>query len=174
MVLGVTGSIACYQACDLVNRLRAVGVDVTVVMTAGATKFVTPGTFEALSGHGVVTDLFAPARELSPIHTTLARAASVVVICPATANVIGKLANGICDDLLTCLVTATTAPVLIAPAMNEQMYRSPAVRANLATLKRRGYQFLGPVAGHLVCEIEGIGHVAPVPDVVRAVQRVLG
>ena len=118
IVLGVTGSIACYKACDIINGLRKAGLCVSAIMTKEAETFVTPLTLQTLSGNKVITDMFALPDEYNPLHTSLAEAADLILIAPATANIIGKLANGICDDILTCTTIASRSKVLIAPAMN--------------------------------------------------------
>ncbi len=172
ILLGLTGSIACYVSADLVNRLVEKGHEVTCVMTREATHFVQPLTFEVLSGHPVAIDMFASPQE-TPIHTTLAQTSDLILIAPCTANVIGKLAAGIADDILTCSVLATKAKVLICPAMNENMYNHPITQDNIAKLKKLGYRFLGPIRGHLTCKIEGVGHFAPVDAIVREVEALL-
>ncbi len=174
VVLGVTGGIACFKSCDLINRLRDEGWEVLVVMTEEAKAFITPLTLQALSGHQLFDDLFQPVAEWDPIHTTLAEQADLVLVSPATANLIGKIAHGLCDDLLSCVITATEAPVIFVPAMNELMYRKPSVQENIALLTRRGYRFVPPSKGHLVCRKEGIGHVADVEEILRAVRLVAG
>lgn len=171
ILLGLTGSIACYMACDLVNRLVERRYEVRCVMTKEAQEFVRPLTFEVLSGQTVYTDLFQQGQTQGPLHTALAEWADVVVLSPCSANLIGKLAHGIYDDLLTCIVSATRAKVLICPAMSEVMYRQPAVQANIASLKKLGYHFLGPIQGHLTCKVEGVGHIATAEDILAAVQR---
>ena len=175
IVVGVTGSIACYKACEVVSALRQLeGVAVHVVMTPQAAQFVSPLTFQTLSGHPVYREVFQTSEEWDLLHTSLSMAASLVVICPATMNILGKLAHGICDDLVTSVVFATTAPVLIVPAMNRQMYAHPATQANVATLKRFGYEFLGPTEGWLACGVVGLGHIAAPDAVVQAVRQRLG
>jgi phosphopantothenoylcysteine decarboxylase/phosphopantothenate--cysteine ligase len=169
VVLGVTGSIGAYKAADLVRRLREEGCGVTCVLTKEAVQFITPLTLQALSERKVYADLFS-LEEAAVIHTTLADRADLVLIAPATANIIGKLATGLADDLLTCVALATRAPVLIAPAMNVHMYEHPAVQENLGRLKRLGHQFIGPEHGQLACGYDAIGHIA---DVERIVQRAL-
>lgn len=167
IVLGITGSIGAYKAADLVRRLKERGCEVTCVMTNEARHFITPLTFEALSERPVYTELFR--REDPPlIHTTLADRATLVLVAPATANVLGKLSHGLADDLLSCLVLATTAPVLIAPAMNVHMYRHPTVQQNIARLKTFGHHFVGPDVGRLACGYEAVGHLADVDEIVRA------
>ncbi|MFZ5844712.1 MAG: bifunctional phosphopantothenoylcysteine decarboxylase/phosphopantothenate--cysteine ligase CoaBC [Pseudomonadota bacterium] len=159
ILLGVTGGIAAYKAAELVRRLKDEGADVRVVMTKGAREFVTPLTFQAVSGNPVGTDLLDPAAEAAMGHIELARWAELVLIAPASADVLAKLAAGLADDLLTTLVLATAAPVLIAPAMNQQMYAHPATQANLATLKSRGVLQLGPASGNQACGEVGPGRL---------------
>ena len=171
VIIGVTGSIAGYKACEVVSDLRKLdGVETHVVMTREATHFITPLTFQTLSGHRVYHDVFEAPEEWDLLHTSLSMAADLVVICPATMNILAKVAHGICDDLVTSVVFATKAPILIVPAMNEQMYQHPATQANLATLKRFGYEFLGPTRGRLACGVVGLGHVAEPEDVVKAIR----
>ena len=171
IVLGVTGSIAAYRACDIISRLRKTGFYVKVVMTGEAGAFITPLSLQTLSGNKVVTDMFELPEKWELVHTSLADEADLVLIAPATANIIGKLANGICDDIVSCVVFATDAPVLIAPAMNEKMYRHPVTRGNIARLKKIGYRFAGPVEGRLACGHVSIGHIADTDDIVRQAQR---
>ncbi len=159
IVLAVTGGIAAYKAAELTRRLKDEGADVRVVMTKGAREFVTPLTFQAVSGNPVHTDLLDPAAEAAMGHIELARWADLVLIAPASADVIAKLAAGLADDLLTTLVLATAAPVLVAPAMNQQMYAHPATQANLATLKARGVLLLGPASGNQACGEVGPGRL---------------
>ena len=173
VIVGVTASIAAYKACEIVNLLRKDSFDVRVIVTKDALEFVTPLTLQTLSGNKVLADIFEPLERWSPVHTSLADSASLVLIAPATANVIGKLANGICDDLLTCVTYASKAPVLIAPAMNENMYNHKVVMANIARLEKIGYAFIGPVKGRLACGHDGQGHIAPVPEIIKEVKRIL-
>jgi phosphopantothenoylcysteine decarboxylase / phosphopantothenate---cysteine ligase len=173
VVFGVTGSIAAFKAAQVVSRLVKEGCAVKVVMTAAAEKFVTPLTFQALSGHKVYRDMFDEPAAWDVEHVSLAECADVVVIAPATANVIGRLAQGLCDDLLTCVATATKAPLVIAPAMNDGMYKNPAVQANIALLKQRGAHFIGPAKGRLACGREGVGRMSEVEEIVRAVLKIV-
>jgi len=160
VVLGVTGGIAAYKSAALCSKLAQAGADVRVIMTTSATQFVQPLTFQALSRHAVALDTFDE-RDPSVIqHIELADTADLIVIAPATANVIGKLANGIADDMITTTVLASLAPVLIAPAMNVHMYEHPAVQHNLATLKARGVQIFDPGEGQLACGYVGKGRMA--------------
>ena len=173
VIVGVTASIAAYKACEIVNLLRKDSFDVRVILTKDALEFVTPLTLQTLSGNKVLTDMFEPIERWAPVHTSLADGASLILIAPATANVIGKLANGICDDLLTCVTYASKSPVLIAPAMNENMYNHRIVMANIAKLEKIGYSFVGPVKGHLACGHEGKGHIAPVPEIIKEVKKII-
>ena len=166
IVLGVTGGIAAYKACDLVSRLVKQGARVRVVMTENAVKFVPPLTFETLSGNAACTDTFAPRRELE--HIALAKWADAFVIAPATANCLAKLANGLADDLLSTTALAMTCPVLVAPAMNANMYRHPATQATLATLAARGVRFVGPARGHLACGDDDIGRMSEPQEIAEA------
>ena len=174
IIVGVTGSIAAYKACEIVNILKKDSFDVRVILTKEGEKFLTPLTLQTLSGNRVHTDMFETPEEWDPIHTSLADSASLILIAPATANIIGKLANGICDDLLTCVVYASKAPVLIAPAMNEKMYNHEAVQENIKKLKKLGYSFAGPIKGHLACGHEAIGHIADTGDIVKGAKRLIG
>ena len=171
IILGVTGSIAAYKACDIVNELRRKSFDVTVLLSKEAKEFITPLTLQTLSKNKVVTDMFELPDIWNPLHTSLADKADLVLIAPATANIIGKLAGGICDDILTCVVFATKAPVAIAPAMNEKMYRHRIVQENIAKLKKIGYHFIGPVKGPLACGHEDIGHLAQTEKIVSEAKR---
>ena len=173
VILGVTGSIAAYKACGIITMLKKDGVDVTALLTKEAGEFITPLTLQTLSGNRVITDMFELPKKRNPIHTSLAEKADLVLIAPASANIIGKLANGICDDILTCVVFATDAPVLIAPAMNEKMYRHTIVQDNIARLKKIGYRFIGPIKGRLACGHEAIGHLAEINDIVSQAKKLL-
>jgi phosphopantothenoylcysteine decarboxylase / phosphopantothenate---cysteine ligase len=164
VVLGVSGGIACYKAVELVRLLVKAGIDVQVVMTRGALEFVTPLTFQTLSGHPVASETFSLTQESEIGHINLADSADMLVIAPATANVIGKIANGIADDLLTTIVMATQAPLLIAPAMNIHMYENPLLQENIRKLRRVGYHVLEPAEGFLACGYEGKGRL-PDPEI---------
>jgi phosphopantothenoylcysteine synthetase/decarboxylase len=167
VVLGVTGSIAAHKAVDLASQLTQQGCEVRVVMTADARRFVTPLPFKTLSRHPVVTDLFDDEEGWKPAHIELADEADLFLIAPATANTIAKLAHGIADDALTCMALAMNprARVLIAPAMNGKMWLHAATRQNVATLKARGAEFIGPEEGLLSCGYEGLGRLWPVDKV---------
>jgi phosphopantothenoylcysteine synthetase/decarboxylase len=172
IIVGVTGSIACYRACDLVRQLsKEDGVKVHVVMTQEATRFVTPLTFQTLSGQRVWSDLFEAPEEWSLLHTSLSKRADLVVVCPATMNLLGKLAHGICDDLLMGILFATKAPVLLVPAMNPAMFDHPANQKNMEILKQMGYECLGPIEGRMACGEEGLGHIAPTEEVVAWIRK---
>lgn len=167
ILLGVTGSIAAYKAADLASRLVKAGHDVHVVMTANAREFVAPLTFQTLSRNAVTTGTFDEKEAWQPGHVSLADRADLLLVAPATANVIAKLANGIADDALTSIALATPAPLLIAPAMNGKMWEHPATRENVARLKSRGAKFIGPEKGVLACGYEGIGRLWDVAEIAR-------
>lgn len=173
VVLGVSGGIAVYKACDLVSKLKKLGLNIHVIMTKGATEFVTPLTFQSLSQNYVVSDMFAEPRTWDVEHISLAKKADLFLIVPATANVIGKIANGISDDMLTTTVMATKAPVLIAPAMNTVMYENPIVQKNIKFLESYGYEFVEPGSGRLACGDIGAGKLADVDDIVERVKSIL-
>lgn len=173
VVLGVSGGIAAYKAADIVSRLKKHGARVRVVLTEHACRFIAPITFETLSGEPAYVDQFDRSFEIE--HISLAKSADLFVIAPATANVIGKIACGIADDLLTTSFMAMACPVLVAPAMNNAMWRADAVRQNVATLKHRGIDFVGPGVGHLACGDENVeGRMSEPEDIVRAVLELLG
>ncbi|WP_434796990.1 bifunctional phosphopantothenoylcysteine decarboxylase/phosphopantothenate--cysteine ligase CoaBC [Terrisporobacter vanillatitrophus] len=173
VVIGVSGGIAAYKACDIVSRLKKLNANVHVIMTKGATEFVTPLTFQSLSQNYVVSDMFEEPKTWDVEHISLAKKADVFLIAPATANVIGKVANGICDDMLTTTVMATTGKVLIAPAMNTNMYKNPILQRNINTLKELGYNFVKPESGRLACGDEGEGKLASPEVIVNEVVELL-
>ncbi len=173
VVVGLTGGIACYKACEVVRLLVGAGARVRVVMTAGAREFVSPLTLQTLSGQPVATETFSLTEESEIGHIRLADEADVVLVAPATANVLGKMAGGIADDLLTTILLATRARVVVAPAMNVHMWEHPAVQANLARLVERGVRMVGPASGFLACGYEGAGRLADPEDVVEAVRCML-
>lgn len=173
IVVGVTGGIACYKAVELVRLLVKGGFKVRVIMTRGALEFVTPLTFQTLSGHPVATETFDLTQESQIGHINLADSADVFIIAPATANVIGKIAAGIADDLLTTVLMATQAPVLIAPAMNIHMYENPILQENLRKLRRIGYHVLEPAEGYLACGYEGKGRLPDPEKIVGEVAYLL-
>lgn len=174
IVLGVSGGIAAYKSCTLVREFVKRGANVDVVMTANATQFVTPLTMETLSNNPVSVDMFATHDRRDVEHVSLAKKADLFVVAPATANVVGKYANGIADDMLTTTLMATTAPVVICPAMNVNMYNSAAYRANVATLKKRGVYFVDAESGFLACGDVGQGRLAEPKEIVVSCERILG
>jgi len=173
LVLGVTGGIACYKAVELVRLLVKDGFVVQVIMTRGAMEFVTPLTFQTLSGMPVATETFNLTQESEIGHINLADNADLFVIAPATANVIGKVAAGIADDLLTTVLMATKAPVLIAPAMNIHMYENPILQENVRKLRRLGYHFIEPAEGYLACGYEGKGRLPEPEKILEEIRRLL-
>jgi phosphopantothenoylcysteine decarboxylase/phosphopantothenate--cysteine ligase len=179
VILGVSGGIAAYKAAELVRLLQDRGVHVQVVMTRAAQEFVRPLTFAALSGEKVITEMFAdgnaePNVESAVEHIAVAQAADALLVAPATANVIAKFANGIADDFLTTLYLATTAPVIIAPAMNVNMWEHPATRENLERLRQRGVRIVEPGNGYLACGMIGAGRLAELSQIVDATMQALG
>jgi len=174
IVLGITGGIAAYKAADIASKLTQAGARVEVVMTESATRFIAPLTLRSISGRPVVTDMFEPASEFSLEHIALAEAADIVVIAPATANTIAKIAVGIADDMLTCLVLATKAPVIVAPAMNDNMFQNPVTRENLAKLKTRGFIIVEPAYGRLASGKMGWGRLAEIETIIGTIKQVLG
>ena len=175
IVLGVTGSIAAHRAIDLASQLTKDGFSVHVAMTADAQRFVTPLPFKTMSRHPVVTDLYDEEEGWKPAHIELADNADLLLIAPATANVIAKLAHGLADDALTCIALAVrpTAKILIAPAMNGKMWQHPATQTNVATLKARGVEFVGPDEGLLSCGYEGVGRLAPLEQILARARVLL-
>jgi phosphopantothenoylcysteine synthetase/decarboxylase len=177
IILGVTGSIAAFKAADMTGKLKKLGHDVFCVMTRDATHFITPLTLQTLSQHPVTIDLFEEWEgDWRPSHLQLADAADLLVISPATANIIAKLAHGIADDALTTIALALRpeAKVLIAPAMNGKMWLHPATQANVKLLQSRGIEFIGPDKGLLACGYEGIGRLWDVDKIVEKIQKMLG
>ena len=169
VVIGVTGGIAVYKALDVISALRKKDIEVHVIMTESASKFVNPLTFQSISQNMVVTDMFAEPKAWEIQHISLAQKADLMLIAPATANVIGKISNGIADDMLSTTVMATKAKVLIAPAMNTNMYQNPIVQNNISKLKDFGYKFIEPAIGRLACGDIGIGKLADVNTIVERV-----
>ena len=173
VVLCVTGGIAAYKAADLTSRLRKKGASVYIIMTESATHFITPLTLEVLSGNRVVTDMFDRAFTWEVEHISLAKRADVFVIAPATANIICKAAHGIADDMVSTTLMATRAPIVMAPAMNTNMYENPVVQQNMELLRERGVCFAAPVSGHLACGDTGSGKLADPADIVRVIEDAL-
>ena len=170
ITLGITGSIAAYKACELVRLFARNGDDVRVVMTAAAREFVTPLTFQTLSRNPVGIDQFALPEGWRPEHIALSEA-DAVVVAPATANVIAKMAHGIADDLLTSTLLASRSPLFVAPAMNDGMWENPATQANIATLRGRGVFVIEPAEGALACGSDGKGRMADPADIFAAIRR---
>lgn len=191
IILGVSASIAIYKACEIVRQLMRDNLSVSVVMTEHAKRLISPQVFSSLSGGrvyphtnyntrenraiggGVYWDIFADIGSWEIKHISLAKEADLVLIAPATANIIGKIASGIADDLLTTMVMAVRAPVLIAPAMNENMFKNKIVQGNIQKLKNLGYKFIEPKRGRLACGDIGVGHLAEVETIVKEVKRSL-
>ena len=173
IILGVTASIAIYKACDIVRQLKNEGFSVTVIMTPEAEEFIQPILFQSLSGNKVYRGLFKEPEAWEIEHVALAEKADVVLLAPATANIIAKIACGICDDLLTCVCCATKAPVLICPAMNENMYQNRITQDNIKKLKSLGYKFVDPIKGRLACGKMGVGCLAEVETIIKEVKKIL-
>ncbi len=174
IVLGVTGSIACYKAVDLASKLSQAGAHVDVIMTESATKFVSPITFRSITHRPVVTDMFDPASELGIHHVAVAERAEIVVVAPATADFIAKAANGLAEDALGTTILATTAPILLAPAMDGHMYENAATQENLERLRSRGVSIAGPASGHLASGLSGKGRLLETPELLGHIALVLG
>ncbi len=172
IILGVTGGIAAYKAADLTSKLVAGGAEVRCVLTESATQFVTPLTFQSLSGNPVAADTFDRSVDAYP-HLALADWGEVLVVAPATANILGKAAAGIADDVLTTALLSFPGPVLFAPAMNVKMWEHPAVAENVETLLARGANFAGPGRGRLACGQVGVGRMAEVPEIIEAIGSLL-
>lgn len=173
VVLGVTGGIAAYKALDIVSRLKKKGIDVHVIMTEHAKEFVTPLSFQSLSSNMVIYDMFEEPRAFEIQHISLAKKADVLLVAPATANIIGKVANGIADDMLSTTIMATKSQVIFAPAMNTNMYENPIVQNNIEKLKKYGYKFIEPGSGRLACGDMGKGKLADVDDICEIVESAL-
>ncbi|MBI3313228.1 MAG: hypothetical protein HYZ83_03245 [Candidatus Omnitrophica bacterium] len=159
----LTGSIAAYKTGDLIEALRGEGARVICVMTESAKKFITPLTLRAISGNPVYHDFFSPDTPYDVLHTSLAEQADLILVAPASANFIARLAAGMADDLASCTILAARSPVAIAPAMNDQMYAHPLTQKNIQILKSISYHFIDPVKGHLVCGKEALGHISGRP-----------
>ncbi|GAX59643.1 phosphopantothenoylcysteine synthetase/decarboxylase [Candidatus Scalindua japonica] len=169
IILGVTGSIAAFKAAILVSKLKSKGYDITVIMTKSSQSFIHPLTFRTLSKNKVVTDIFIDESVYNPHHVSIAHKADIVVIAPATANIIGKLSSGIADDALTSTVTASDVPVIIAPAMEENMYKNPITQRNITILQEVGYHFVGPEKGRLASGKTGVGRMADVEIIIQTI-----
>ncbi|MCP4265730.1 MAG: phosphopantothenoylcysteine decarboxylase [Candidatus Brocadiaceae bacterium] len=169
IILGVTGSIAAFKAAFIVSKLKSRGYDITVIMTKASQNFVHPLTFRTLSQNKVVTDIFIDESVYNPQHVSIAQNADIIVIAPATANIIGKLASGIADDALSSTVIASNVPVLIAPAMEENMFLNPITQRNIRALQGFGYKFIGPEEGRLASGRVGVGRMADVELVIQSI-----
>jgi phosphopantothenoylcysteine decarboxylase/phosphopantothenate--cysteine ligase len=174
IVLGITGGIAAYKAADIASKLTQAGATVEVLMTESATKLITPLTLRNITGRPVITDMFELASENSVEHIALAEAADAVVIAPATANTIAKLAAGIADNMLGCVVLATKAPVVVAPSMNDNMYQNSITQENLSKLKARGFIMVDPEYGRLASGKMGWGRLADTEKIIKMVEQVAG
>lgn len=172
ILLGVTGGIAAYKACEVVRQLIKKNFSVNVMMTSAAQKFVTAMTFQALTGKPVATDFFDRVQESAMNHICLGDEAHVVLIAPATADILAKAAHGFCDDLVTTVLLATKAPIIFAPSMNVNMYENPVTQNNIAALKKRGCHFIDPGVGELACGWEGAGRLAEPEEIVRVVEKI--
>lgn len=160
IVIGMTGGIACYKVCELIRMLKREGANVHVIMTKNATEFITPLTIETLSNNKVVVDMFERNDKYEVEHISLAKKGDIFLIAPATANIIGKIVNGIADDILSTTIVATKSKVIIAPAMNDAMYENKIVQENIKKLKKYGYDFINPDVGNLACGYKAVGKLA--------------
>jgi len=173
ILLGITGSIAAYKACDLIGILRKKGYSVRCALSRDARWFVTPLTLEVLTEKKVASRMFRRPREVDPAHISLAEEADLILVAPATADVISKVASGICDDILTCTIAAADSPVIFCPAMNDKMYANPIIQEKISYLREKGYGFVDPVEGHLACGGTGMGHLAPLEAITEKVEEIL-
>lgn len=173
IVIGITGGIACYKACDIISYLVHEGACVNVIMTKNATEFITPLTLETLSKHKVVVDMFEEKDYIEVEHISLAKKADIILVVPATANIIGKVANGIADDMLSTTIMATTSKVVFAPAMNDAMYNNKIVQDNISKLKQYGYKFIEPQEGNLACGYKAIGKLADKNTIIDSIKNIL-
>lgn len=173
LIVGVCGGIAAYKSADLVSKLVQLGAGVTVVMTNDAQRFVTPLTFESLSGRKVRTDSFDLVDSSDPQHIILTERADLLLVAPATANLIAKVAAGLCDDMLSLVICAAACPVVLAPAMNNRMWQNPITQENCAKLQKHGFKFIGPDSGWLACRNVGPGRLAEPQQIVDEITRML-
>lgn len=173
IVIGITGGIATYKACSIISYLKKMGANVQVIMTKNATKFITPLTIETLAKSKVIVDMFERPDNIEVKHISLARIADLVLIVPATANIIGKVANGIADDMLSTTIMATKAKTIFAPAMNNQMYENKIVQDNIEKLKSYGYEFIEPDEGDLACGYKAIGKLAKQETITKYLEEAL-
>jgi len=177
ILLGVTGGVAAYKAVDLASKLTAAGARVRTVMTEAACRLVGPKSLEAVTGSAVYTSMWSDPGEFKISHIDLVDWANLIVVAPATADILGKTANGICDDLLSTILCASwplvrSGMTLLAPAMNTNMWANPAVQNNVATMKERGFQFIGPAEGRLACGAEGPGRMSEPQDILEAIEAI--
>ncbi len=173
VLLGVSGGISAYKAVDLASKLTAAGVNVRTVMTENACRLVTPKSFEVVTGESVFTTLWNESEDFQIGHVHLVDWADVVVVAPATANIIGKVANGICDEILsTVLCVCWNKPTLLAPAMNSQMWANPAVQRNIQAVKKMGFKIIGPETGRLACGVEGIGRMSEPENIFKEIIKI--
>ena len=173
ILLGISASIAAYRACDLITDLRAEGFAVTVVMTKDAHHFVTALTLQSLAGSEVIEDFFSVPGRLKPVHIELAKQSDLILVAPATADIIAKLAHGLADDVLSCTVLASEAKLVVVPAMNEKMLKNKFTQENIKRLKQNGAVFVSPIKGQLVCSVYGDGHIAENQAILKAVHSSL-
>jgi len=173
VLLGVSGGIAAYKAVDLAGKLTAAGAKIKTVMTENACRLVNPKSFEAVTGSAVFTSLWTDTQQHEIGHISLVNWADIVVVAPATANIIAKIANGICDDLLsTVLCVCWYKPTLLAPAMNNNMWENPAVQRNVETVRKMGFQLTGPEKGRLACGAEGLGRMSEPQDILESIEKI--
>ena len=170
IVIGITGGIAAYKACGIVSYLKGQGANIDVIMTKNACEFITPLTLETLSGNKVVTDMFERPDYIDVKHISLAKKTDLFLVVPATANIIGKVANGIADDMLSTTIMATKAPIIFAPAMNNGMYENKIVQNNIEKLKDYGYRYIEPAVGHLACGYEAKGKLPKNEEIIDYVK----
>jgi phosphopantothenoylcysteine synthetase/decarboxylase len=173
IIIGVCASIAAYRVCELINLLKRDGINIIICMSKDAHHFVAPLTLQTLSANKVYQDMFASSHDYSPIHISLAKLADLICVIPATSDIISKVAAGICDELLTCTIASTKAPILFAPAMNDAMYTNKILQANITKLEKLGYYFAGPEQGRLACGTTGKGHIACTQDIICRIKRLL-
>ncbi len=173
IVLGITGSISAYRACDLILDLKENGVRVLPVLSRDAHHFVTPLSIQSLAGEEAQSDLMRVEGNLKPVHIELAKQADLIVVCPASADILARMRAGLTDDLLSCVLLASQSPVIVVPAMNDKMYEHPATQGNLKVLRDRGVRVIEPIAGKLVCSDYAIGHIQSNDLILKEVLRTL-
>ena len=172
IVVGMCGGIACYKVCSIVSALKKYNHNIDVIMTKNATEFITPLTLRSLSNSPVIVDMFHETDNYDIKHISLAQKADVILVAPATANIIGKVANGIADDMLSTVIMATKAKVIFAPAMNNNMYLNNIVQQNIEKLKNLGYEFIDPQVGHLACGTDAVGKLADTKTIINKILEV--